>query len=145
MPEIVVTLGGNEVARYTLDKEEISIGRAELNDVRVNNLSVSRKHAVIRREKDRYYLVDLESANGSFVNGTRVARSEIFNNDQIGIGKHILHFLVSELVKTADYSSIERTIVLDKAALGPVLRVHSTNHRDTRLPLSAKVTRIGRA
>ena len=74
-----------------------------------------------------------------------MARSEIFNNDKIGIGKHLLHFLVSDVPKAADYSSIERTIVVDKTALGPFLRVYSTNHRDTRLPLSAQITRIGRA
>jgi uncharacterized RDD family membrane protein YckC len=94
MPEkIVVILGDTEVARYTLDKDEVSIGRAEQNDIRVNNQSVSRRHALIRREKGRYYLLDLESANGSFLNGTRTTHSEIFNNDMIGVGNHVLHFL----------------------------------------------------
>lgn len=96
MPEIIVKLGDRIVNRYRFDKDLISIGRARDNDVVIENLSVSRNHARINREGDDFILSDLNSANGSMVNGHRVSRTPIKNNDLVQIGKHTLVFLEVE-------------------------------------------------
>jgi len=96
VPQIIVTLGGNEVARYAFPGEQVSIGRAEGNGVRLDDKSISRKHAEIRRENDRYYLIDLESRNGTLVNGSRVARVEIRDRDKIKIGEYTLDFMAPD-------------------------------------------------
>jgi pSer/pThr/pTyr-binding forkhead associated (FHA) protein len=95
MPEIIVKLGDTIVQRYHFegDKEVISIGRARDNDIIVENLSVSRNHARIRFQDQKYVLTDLNSANGSFVNGVKVSKTELTDEDIISIGKHKLHFL----------------------------------------------------
>ncbi|MCC5876126.1 MAG: FHA domain-containing protein [Candidatus Sumerlaeia bacterium] len=96
MPEIIVKLGERIVNRYRFDKDIMSIGRARDNDVVIENLSVSRNHARIKREGGEYILTDLNSANGSLVNGHRVTKTAIRNNDVLTIGKHNLTFLEVE-------------------------------------------------
>lgn len=95
MPELIIKLGDTVVQRYPVEKEVISIGRAKDNDIVVENLSVSRNHARIRLEDGRYSLVDLNSANGSFINGNKISQAELANDDIISIGKHKLHFVLA--------------------------------------------------
>jgi pSer/pThr/pTyr-binding forkhead associated (FHA) protein len=117
MPELVVKLGDNIVQRYVIDKDLISIGRAKDNDIVIENLSVSRNHARIRRQGNSYVLTDLNSANGTFVNNVRVTKTEILDGDIITIGKHQLHFINKELSDSdviVDALAAERTMVLDR-------------------------------
>ncbi|MCX7013317.1 MAG: FHA domain-containing protein [Candidatus Sumerlaeota bacterium] len=92
MPVITVKLGDSLVQEYSFDSDEVSIGRAKDNNIVLETLSVSRNHAKIQREGARYFVVDLGSANGTFVNGVRVAKVEIQDEDVIAIGKHKLRF-----------------------------------------------------
>lgn len=94
MPELIIKLGDTVVQRYAIEKDVVSIGRAKDNDIVVENLSVSRNHARIRLENGRYSLVDLNSANGSFINGTKITQAELNSDDIISIGKHKLHFVL---------------------------------------------------
>jgi len=96
MPEIIVKLGERIIHRYFFDKDLLRIGRARDNDIVIENLSVSRNHARIKREDGHYYLTDLNSANGTLVNGVRVTKTEVFHNDQVAVGKHVLLFLAAE-------------------------------------------------
>jgi DNA-binding response OmpR family regulator len=59
--------------RWPLDKQEVTIGRWEDNDVVVDDRWISRTHARVRREGDQYVIEDLDSKNGTFVNGRRIA------------------------------------------------------------------------
>jgi pSer/pThr/pTyr-binding forkhead associated (FHA) protein len=93
MAEIIVKLGDQVLQTYPIRKDTISIGRARDNEIVVENLSVSRNHARIRREGGKYVVVDLNSANGSFVNGVKITQVELKDNDIISIGKHKLHFV----------------------------------------------------
>lgn len=144
MPEIIVSLADTEIGRYTFDGDEITVGRSEGNDIRINNLSVSRRHAQIRRDGNRYVLIDLDSANGTYVNGARVARTQVFHDDKIAVGKHILRFLAPDISMQKDFSEIEKTIALDKSAWAPTLKVFAPNHRDARVPVAGELVRIGR-
>ncbi|MCD6385058.1 FHA domain-containing protein, partial [Candidatus Sumerlaeota bacterium] len=90
MTEIIVKLGDNVVHKYFFDKDILNIGRARDNDIVIENLAVSRNHARIRRVEGKYILTDLNSANGTFVNGVRITKTEIMHNDVITIGKHNL-------------------------------------------------------
>src|SRR5688572_25640167 len=92
MPELVLKLGDSVLQNFVFDKDVMSIGRSRDNDIVVENLSVSRNHARIRRQAGKYILTDLNSANGTYVNGVRVSKTEIVNDDVIAIGKHKLHF-----------------------------------------------------
>ena len=76
-----------------LQKHSTTIGRASTNDIPIENLAVSRRHAEIIQEKGRFYLVDAKSSNGSFVNGVRTKKIELCDGDVILIGKHTLLFV----------------------------------------------------
>ncbi len=93
MPEIIVKLGERIIHRYFFDKDNLSVGRGRDNDIVIENLSVSRNHCRVKVTDGKFILTDMNSANGTFVNGVRVTKTEIYHNDQIQVGKHTLLFI----------------------------------------------------
>ncbi len=82
---------GNVVA-FTLEREWTRIGRSLAADIRFDDPTVSRRHALIVRQPDGLRVVDDRSLNGVFVNGERVEWSTLADGDEIVIGRHHLHF-----------------------------------------------------
>ena len=81
----------------------VRIGRAADNDIVVDDLLVSIHHAELhQREEGRYELVDLASANGTFVNGRRVRRAELEERDVVTVGHHLFHLVGTELREYVD-------------------------------------------
>ena len=121
MPTLVLKFGDNIRNRFAFDKTMVTIGRATDNDIVVDNLAVSRKHAQIEKMGDAYVLTDLRSANGTFVNGERVLRRPLKHFDTIAIGKHQVVFLedakaqpsMDEPISPFDF---DRTIVVNPPA-----------------------------
>jgi len=87
---VVVTLNNRVIERKRLEKELTTVGRARENDILIDNPAVSRHHAIIHKKGDRFAIKDLESANGTFVNGRRVDSAELGLGDVVLIGKHAL-------------------------------------------------------
>ena len=79
------------------DKEVVSIGRNVSNDIQIDNLSVSKNHAQITREKDSYQVEDLNSTNGTYLNEKMVSKAELKHKDIITVGKHTLEILMDKL------------------------------------------------
>ncbi|NVM25552.1 MAG: FHA domain-containing protein [Desulfobacterales bacterium] len=71
-------------------KEQITIGRSAENDVQIDNIAVSGEHARIMKGPDHYFIEDLNSTNGTFVNEERITKRVLEENDAITIGKHTL-------------------------------------------------------
>ena len=84
----------------------ISVGRSQGNDIVVGDLLTSRMHAEIFVGRGGVEIVDLESANGTFVNGTRVERSVVTEGDVIAIGHHIFRLVGDELVEYIDTGQV---------------------------------------
>jgi pSer/pThr/pTyr-binding forkhead associated (FHA) protein len=146
MPQIVVTLGGNVVNKYVFDKDIMSIGRSRDNDIVVENLAVSRNHARVRREDDRYVLTDLNSANGTFLNGVQITKAELHHDDVVTIGKHKLIFqdeTLSDEALISDAFGAERTMLLDKAPVA-YLVVTRGKQKDLEFRLDKAEVAIGR-
>jgi len=81
---------------YDLTKPEMRLGRAAENDIRLDSEKVSRRHALIILEDDTFYIQDLGSANGTFVNGERVYdRTALHSGDEVKLGN--LTFLFNQL------------------------------------------------
>jgi DNA-binding winged helix-turn-helix (wHTH) protein len=78
---------GDEIkGQWTLDKPVTSIGRWEDNDVAIQDRWISRYHAEVHREKDRYIVRDLDSKNGTLVNGQRIAApTALADGDEIQV------------------------------------------------------------
>ena len=87
---ISISLDAKLLEKKKFDQESISVGRDAENDIHINNLAVSRFHAKIHKEGEKYIIKDLGSANGTFVNGNKVDWAELNFGDIILIGKHAL-------------------------------------------------------
>lgn len=92
MAVIIVKLGETIIQTHELGRNPVRIGRARDNEIVVENLSVSRHHARVEFIDNQYVLIDNGSANGIFVNGVKINRAELTDNDVVSIGKHRLHF-----------------------------------------------------
>jgi pSer/pThr/pTyr-binding forkhead associated (FHA) protein len=94
MPKLVLKFRDSIIQEIPLSKELTTIGRVPDNDIVINNLGVSRLHAKIIRDGEDYYLEDMGSRNATFLNNQEVKKSKLKDNDEIGIGKHTLVFLL---------------------------------------------------
>jgi transcriptional regulator with GAF, ATPase, and Fis domain len=86
-PSLISTGGPLKGNCYTLAQPEISIGRVSSNDISIENLSVSRRHCVISRAGAAFRIRDLDSHNGTFVNGSPVSEHLLNDGDRIDIGE----------------------------------------------------------
>lgn len=112
MLEITLELKNTILDTFKIDKDEITIGRNSANDITIDNLAVSDRHARIVRDKTGYYLEDLDSTNGTFVDGRKISRIGIGGQQEIKIGKHILDVQTSESKGAgADFA---RTMKIDR-------------------------------
>lgn len=119
-PRLIAISGPLKGATFELTEEEVALGRDSSNAVHINDLSVSRRHCLIRRQqpgasKERdtreetsneavarsdsnceFVLLDQESYNGTFVNGVPVHEQQLRHGDQIALGDVVLLFLLDE-------------------------------------------------
>jgi pSer/pThr/pTyr-binding forkhead associated (FHA) protein len=90
--KLVLSFQGVQIREYALDRPILSIGRHDENDIVIDHMGVSGKHAQVTLEGHSVVLTDLKSTNGTCVNGQRVEHVALRPNDWISIGKHILTF-----------------------------------------------------
>lgn len=94
-PKLVVKLKNRPLKTYTFTGKHLTIGRLSDNDIVIDNLGVSRKHAVIHSWKNGYHIKDLGSKNSTFLNGEKIDNAELKGGDVITIGKYQIVFKVS--------------------------------------------------
>ena len=93
-PALVVRSGGGRAGEtFPLDSEATTIGRSPECDVFLDDVTVSRKHAVLLQRNGVFTIEDQGSLNGTFVNRKRVESAEISDGDELQIGKYRLTFL----------------------------------------------------
>ena len=110
MAKLVLSMNGAVQGEFQLGKERISIGRKPDNDIQIDNLAVSGKHALIITILDDSFLEDLGSTNGTYVNGKLVKKHALRNGDVIGLGKHELKYVNEHA--TADDEEFEKTMII---------------------------------
>jgi len=94
MAKVVVKFRDQAVKEVAIGAKGIKIGRNPDNDIQIDNLAVSRQHAEIYKQGYCYYIEDLKSTNGVFLNGKFLNwKSSLNHNDKITIGKHTLVFV----------------------------------------------------
>ena len=96
MARLILTLDGAVIREYEIDKDSISIGRKHGNDIQLNDLTVSGRHALITKMGDHVYVDDLGSTNGTLLNGGRVAKSQIQHGDTIQTGNYQFTYFCEE-------------------------------------------------
>lgn len=90
MIRIVMKFNGSVVRDMETDRKEITIGRDPENDIQIDSLAVSRVHARIVKGSNHYLIEDLDSTNSTLVNGKKINKKYLTENDEITIGKHEL-------------------------------------------------------
>lgn len=117
MPKLTLQFGTTVLKEYTVERQVVTIGRSPQSTIFVDNPAVSHDHAKIYAEGYDFYLEDLGSLNGTFLNGSRIGRALLRAGDTIAIGKHTIRFSVDQ---TAD-GELEEAEPAFEVPAGPVV------------------------
>jgi pSer/pThr/pTyr-binding forkhead associated (FHA) protein len=114
MAMIVQTIDSVVTNRFEIGETALKFGRTAENQVQIDNLEVSNEHAQVTRETDNegnvdYYLEDLNSTNGSFVNEEKVNRQKLHHKDSIRIGLNVFTFIDEDRVDIEKTSEIKKS------------------------------------
>ena len=93
MPKLLLKFNAAVIKEIAFDHDSISVGRKPDNDIAIDNPAISGHHCKISKQGGTYFVEDLESTNGTFVNEKRIKKAGLHHNDVVGIAKHSLLFL----------------------------------------------------
>lgn len=94
MAKLILSMDGLVLKEIALNKERLTIGRKPHNDIQIDNLAISGEHAVVVTILEDSFLEDLNSTNGTTVNGQLVKKHILRNHDVIELGKYRLKYLI---------------------------------------------------
>ena len=114
MPKMIVSIDGVVIKEVQLTKDRTTLGRRPYNDIVIDNLAVSGEHAVLQMSGNEVYLEDLNSTNGTYVNGKAVKKQLLQNSDTVEIGKYKIKY-INEMAGPG----FEKTMIF-KAGAGPI-------------------------
>jgi pSer/pThr/pTyr-binding forkhead associated (FHA) protein len=109
MAKIVLTTPAGTSKEVQLDRERITVGRRAGNDLVLDDMAASGQHAVIITIMNDSFLEDMNSTNGTFVNGNRIKKHALRNSDQIVIGHHKLEYFGEQAGAEDDF---EKTMII---------------------------------
>jgi len=114
MPKMIVSIDGVVIKEVQLTKDRTTLGRRPYNDIVIDNLAVSGEHAVLQMTGNEVYLEDLNSTNGTYVNGKAVKKQLLQNNDTVEIGKYKIKY-----INEAPGATFEKTMVMKAGMVQP--------------------------
>ena len=120
MGKLVVSLDGVVIKEVQITKDKTTLGRRPYNDIVIDNLAVSGEHAVLQMVGSDVFIEDLNSTNGTYINGKAVKKQLLTHNDTVEIGKYKIKFLLHD---GADY---EKTMILKPGQTPPNLGLGSS-------------------
>ncbi|HEX9874283.1 MAG TPA: FHA domain-containing protein [Deferrimonas sp.] len=118
MPRILLKFNDSILKVLETNKDQITIGRNLKNDIQIDNLAVSNFHARVEKQLGHYFIEDLNSTNGTYVNERKISKWGLNDNDAVNIGKHTLIFLMDEAEDGEGETDLreldmDRTMILD--------------------------------
>lgn len=129
LPSLFVIRGNDQGMRFALEGDRLTLGRESSNAIQLHDREVSRVHAELRREGDEFLVADLDSSNGTFVNGIRVRSTRLATGDQVQLGRTMMLF--TGLLEDSSGGLQERVgIVEQTSAEGPSRIVRSMSQSD---------------
>lgn len=115
MAKMILSMDGLVLKEIPLDKERLTIGRKPHNDIQIDNLAISGEHAAIVTILNDSFLEDLNSTNGTLVNGQPIKKHFLKNNDVVELGKYKLKFINDAPVAAA--ADFEKTMIMRPGAV----------------------------
>lgn len=125
MAKLILSLDGMVLREFKLDREKVKLGRKPHNELQIDNLAVSGEHALITTIQNDSFLEDLESTNGTLVNGQPVHKHFLQDGDVIEIGKYKIKYLREAVANKGpapedfDKTMVIRSPAANKAATPP--------------------------
>ncbi len=111
MAKLILSMDGLVLKELPLAKERTTIGRKPHNDIQIDNLAISGEHAVIVTILNDSFLEDMNSTNGTYVNGQPIKKHFLQNNDVVELGKYRLKY-INDTPAVAQAPDFEKTMVL---------------------------------
>lgn len=150
MPKMIVSIDGVVIKEVQLTKDRTTLGRRPYNDIVIDNLAVSGEHAVMQMSGAEVFLEDLNSTNGTYVNGKAIKKQQLQNGDTVEIGKYKIKF-----VHDGASDNYEKTTVINSGAVegaapaagsvgSAAIKVMSGAATGREVPLVKVVTTIGK-
>ena len=113
MGKLVVSLDGVVIKEVQITKDKTTLGRRPYNDIVIDNLAVSGEHAVLQMVGADVFIEDLNSTNGTYINGKAIKKQLLTHNDTVEVGKYKIKYLVDE---TSEY---EKTMIMRPGGSAP--------------------------
>jgi pSer/pThr/pTyr-binding forkhead associated (FHA) protein len=123
--KLILKFGDSILGEYPLDKETLTIGRKPNNDITVENLAVSGHHSRVITILQDSFLEDLNSTNGTYVNGKLIQKHALQHGDVVKIGKHELQYVNEETAMSDD--DMEKTMIIRPSALSAAAQQKATD------------------
>lgn len=152
-PRLILSMDGLVLREIALDRERITVGRRPSNQIQIEDLAISAEHARITTILGDVFLEDLDSTNGTSVNGKPVTKRVLVDGDVVEIGKYRLKFVsasddaargVARRRSVASSASVaEPAPAAGSPALQGVVRVIDGPHAGRELPLLKARTMLG--
>jgi hypothetical protein len=149
---MIVSIDGVVIKEVQLTKDRTTLGRRPYNDIVIDNLAVSGEHAVMQMSGSDVFLEDLNSTNGTYVNGKAIKKQQLQSGDTVEIGKYKIKF-----VHEGASDSHEKTMVINAGAVvaapeptvamtvaNAAIKVMSGTAAGREVPLVKVVTTIGK-
>jgi hypothetical protein len=114
MGKLVVSLDGVVIKEVQITKDKTTLGRRPYNDIVIDNLAVSGEHAVLQMVGADVFIEDLNSTNGTYINGKAVKKQLLSHNDTVEIGKYKIKFIVD------DGTDYEKTMIMKPGTRPPM-------------------------
>jgi pSer/pThr/pTyr-binding forkhead associated (FHA) protein len=121
MARLILSLDGQVLAEYNMNKERYTVGRLPDNDIRIDNPAVSGHHSLIINILNDSFLEDLNSTNGTYVNGKLIKKHALQHGDVITAGHHQLRFVEDD---DAQQDEFEKTMVIQPSQR-PIERIQA--------------------
>lgn len=140
MPKMIISLDGVVLREVQLTKDRITLGRRPYNDIVIDHLAVSGEHAVLQMSGSEGFIEDLNSTNGTYVNGKTVKKQLLKNDDIIEIGKYRIQY-VNEAGEAEPATAAAAT---GAGAISAAIKVMSGAAAGREMALLKPVTTIGK-
>jgi hypothetical protein len=122
MGKLVVSLDGVVIKEVQITKDKTTLGRRPYNDIVIDNLAVSGEHAVLQMGGHDVFIEDLNSTNGTYINGKAIKKQLLQHNDTVEIGKYKIKYLVE------DGTDYEKTMILKPGSFPGPASGHAPLH-----------------
>jgi pSer/pThr/pTyr-binding forkhead associated (FHA) protein len=108
MPKMIVSIDEVVIKEVQLTKDKTTLGRRPYNDIVIDNLAVSGEHALLQMSGSEVVLEDLNSTNGTYLNGKAIKKQQLQNGDTIEIGKYKIKFVGDGAADNFDKTMVVR-------------------------------------